>query len=48
MHVGVPKEIKSYEYRVGRVPAGVRELVEAGHEVFVETEVGGAAAWGGL
>jgi alanine dehydrogenase len=41
MKVGVPKEIKVHEYRVGMVPAGVRELVAAGHEVLVET---GAAA----
>ena len=37
MRIGVPKEIKVHEYRVGLVPAAVRELVEAGHEVTVET-----------
>jgi len=41
MRVGVPKEIKIHEYRVGLVPAAVRELVESGHEVLVQT---GAAA----
>ena len=41
MRVGVPKEIKVHEYRVGLVPAAVRELVESGHEVLVQT---GAAA----
>jgi len=41
MRIGVPKEIKVHEYRVGLVPAAVRELVEAGHEVLVQT---GAAA----
>src|SRR5579863_5113722 len=40
MRVGVPKEIKVHEYRVGLVPAGVRELVNAGHEVMVETGAG--------
>jgi alanine dehydrogenase len=40
MRVGVPKEIKSEEYRVGLVPASVRELVAAGHEVLVETSAG--------
>jgi len=40
MKVGVPKEIKVHEYRVGMVPAGVRELVAAGHEVLVETQAG--------
>ena len=41
MRIGVPKEIKVHEYRVGLVPAAARELVEAGHTVLVET---GAAA----
>ena len=38
MRVGVPKEIKNHEYRVGLTPASVAELVGAGHEVIVETE----------
>jgi len=37
MRVGAPKEIKVHEYRVGLVPASVRELVAHGHEVFIET-----------
>jgi alanine dehydrogenase len=37
MRIGVPKEIKVHEYRVGLVPAAVRELVDAGHQVLVET-----------
>ena len=40
MKIGVPKEIKIHEYRVGLVPAGVRELTDAGHEVRVETGAG--------
>jgi alanine dehydrogenase len=40
MRVGVPKEIKTLEFRVGMTPAGVRELVHDGHEVFVETNAG--------
>lgn len=40
MKIGVPKEIKVLEYRVGMVPAGVRELVQDGHEVVVETQAG--------
>jgi alanine dehydrogenase len=40
MKIGCPKEIKVHEYRVGLVPAGVRELVTDGHEVFVETRAG--------
>src|SRR5690606_1610786 len=40
MRIGVPKEIKVHEYRVGLVPAGVRELCKDGHEVFVESGAG--------
>ncbi len=40
MRVGVPKEIKVHEYRVGLTPASVAELVAAGHEVIVETQAG--------
>jgi len=40
MRVGVPKEIKVHEYRVGLTPASVAELVAAGHEVFVEAGAG--------
>jgi alanine dehydrogenase len=42
MRVGVPKEIKNHEYRIGLTPEGVSELAHAGHEVVVETN-GGAA-----
>jgi len=40
MKIGVPKEIKIHEYRVGLVPGGVAELVRAGHVVVVETGAG--------
>ena len=40
MRVGVPKEIKNHEYRVGLTPPSVAELVQAGHEVVVETQAG--------
>src|SRR5881394_4044602 len=40
MRVGVPKEIKVHEYRVGLTPASVAELVAHGHEVLVETKAG--------
>ena len=40
MRVGVPKEIKNHEYRVGLTPASVAELVHAGHEVIVQTKAG--------
>ncbi len=40
MRIGVPKEIKNHEYRVGLTPASVAELVHAGHEVLVETNAG--------
>ena len=42
MRIGVPKEIKDHEFRVGLTPAGVRALREAGHEVYVETHAGAA------
>jgi alanine dehydrogenase len=41
MRVGVPKEIKIHEYRVGLTPGTVREYVAAGHSVTVETNAGG-------
>jgi alanine dehydrogenase len=40
MRIGVPKEIKVHEYRVGLTPAGVHELVAAGHEVAIESNAG--------
>lgn len=40
MKIGVPKEIKSYEYRVAVVPSGVYELVRDGHSVFVQRQAG--------
>ena len=40
MIVGIPKEIKNNEYRVSITPAGVHQLVEAGHTVLVETQAG--------
>ena len=40
MLIGVPKEIKSNEYRIGLTPAGVRELVHNGHQVLVQRNGG--------
>ena len=40
MLVGVPKEIKNHEYRVGLTPESAREYVDAGHRVIVETNAG--------
>jgi len=40
MRIGVPKEIKVHEYRVGLTPASVAELVAHGHGLFVETKAG--------
>jgi alanine dehydrogenase len=42
MLIGVPKEIKNHEYRIGMTPAGVRELVTAGHQVIVQRDGGTA------
>ncbi|MCW8885141.1 MAG: alanine dehydrogenase [Motiliproteus sp.] len=40
MLIGVPKEIKNHEYRVGMVPASVQELTARGHQVVVQTQAG--------
>jgi alanine dehydrogenase len=40
MRIGVPKEIKTHEYRVGLVPSSVRELAHHGHEIMVEAAAG--------
>lgn len=42
MLIGIPREIKNHEYRIGMTPAGVKELVQHGHQVVVERD-GGAA-----
>jgi alanine dehydrogenase len=46
MHVGVPKEIKDHEDRVGLVPSSVAELVHHGHDVLVERGAGMGAGLG--
>jgi alanine dehydrogenase len=46
MKVGVPTEIKPDEYRVALTPAGVRELSDAGHEVFVQSGAGDGSGIG--
>ncbi len=40
MKIGIPKEIKNNENRVGMTPAGVAELVRHGHEVYVQHTAG--------
>ena len=42
MKLGVPREIKNHEYRVGMTPAAVQELVSHGHQVMVESGAGAA------
>jgi alanine dehydrogenase len=44
MKVGIPKEVKNHEYRVAITPAGVHELVRAGHQVFVQQDAGVGSA----
>jgi len=44
MIVGVPKEVKDHESRVGVTPAGVKALVEAGHKVLIEHDAGALSA----
>lgn len=45
MKVGVPKEIKAQEHRVALTPASVQQLVQRGHEVFVETQAGASIGY---
>ncbi len=40
MIIGIPKEIKTHEYRVGMIPAAVKEVVSHGHRICVETSAG--------
>lgn len=42
MKIGVPKEIKNHEYRVGMTPSAVRELTRSGHDVMVQASAGAA------
>ena len=44
MRIGVPTEIKTDEYRVAITPAGVRELVDRGHEVLIQAGAGVGSA----
>jgi alanine dehydrogenase len=44
MRIGVPKEVKNHEYRVAITPIGVHELVDHGHEVFVERGAGAGSS----
>ncbi|WP_300604690.1 alanine dehydrogenase [Trebonia sp.] len=46
MKVGIPREVKNHEYRVAITPAGVRELVGHGHEVYVEKDAGAGSELG--
>ena len=45
MRIGVAKEIKSDEYRVALTPAGALELINAGHEVAIETRAGDGSSF---
>src|SRR6516164_1433477 len=45
MIIGVPREIKDNESRVGVTPAGARALTEAGHKLLVETQAGAASGF---
>jgi alanine dehydrogenase len=46
MQIGVPREVKSDEYRVAMMPVGVETLVKAGHKVMVETNAGVGSGFG--
>lgn len=40
MKIGIPREVKNHEYRVAITPSGVHELVQHGHDVYIETDAG--------
>jgi len=42
MKIGVPKEIKDHEYRVGVTPAGAKALIDAGHQLLIQSQAGEA------
>jgi alanine dehydrogenase len=44
MKVGIPREVKNHEYRVAITPAGVRELVSHGHQVYLEKDAGAGSS----
>ncbi len=46
MRVGIPKEVKTHEYRVGLIPAAAREFCHNGHHVIVESEAGREIGFG--
>ena len=48
MYIGIPKESRPFEYRVGLSPAGVEILSQSGHQVFVEHEAGVGAGFNDL
>ena len=45
MIIGVPKEIKEHEYRVGITPSGVKELAKGGHSIIVEKSAGAGSGF---
>ncbi|MCB5196891.1 alanine dehydrogenase [Deefgea salmonis] len=45
MLIGIPKEIKNHEYRVGLTPSGVKELVKHGHQVLIQQYAGDAVGF---
>ena len=45
MYIGIPKESRPFEYRVGLSPAGVEILKNLGHQIFVEHEAGAGAGF---
>ncbi len=46
MIIGVPREIKDSEYRVGLVPSGAHQLTEDGHQVVIESGAGAGSGFG--
>ena len=48
MFIGVPKESRPFEFRVGLTPASVKVLVEMGHTVYIEQDAGSMAGYSNI
>lgn len=46
MKIGIPREVKIKEYRVGMIPSGIEQLVQSGHEVLIEKDAGERSGFG--
>lgn len=45
MIIGIPKEVKTDEYRVGTTPSNIKEFIKNGHKVFVQSNAGSGSGF---